>query len=152
MKRDRRAPRDPDIFCDAKSIPLPDGSVRELMGIHIWEHFYLWECEEVAAEWCRLMRPGALLVLEMPDLFKFCENILQARRGREHPDQLGMWGLYGDPRDKDPYMMHRWGWTFRTLAPYLEAHGFANCEEAETQWHAVGKHTRDFRITATRRA
>jgi hypothetical protein len=144
------APRPPELLCDVSDIPLPAGSVRELMGIHIWEHLYRWQCDVVIAHWRRLMRPGALLVLEMPDLFKFCKNILEAKAGRRHPDQLGMWGLYGDPTEKDPYMAHRWGWTFSTLAPFLESHGFGQCAEGEPQWHAVGRHDRDFRITARR--
>lgn len=146
-----RAKRRPEVIAKAKSIPLPDRSVIRLMGIHVWEHFYFWECEDVAREWHRLMRPGAELILEMPDLFKFCANILEARASRGHPDQLGMWGLYGDPRDKDPHMMHRWGWTFRTLAPYLEERGFTECKEEPTQWHAAGKDVRDFRLVARRR-
>lgn len=143
------AGRPPELLCDISSIPLPDASVSELMGIHIWEHIYYWDCESVLAEWRRLMRPNALLVLEMPDLFKYCANILEGRAGK-HPDQLGMWGLFGDPRDRNPLMLHRWGWTFSTLAPFLSARGFTDCIEAETEWHSVGKGVRDFRITARR--
>jgi len=118
------------------------------MGIHIWEHIYLWECDAALAEWRRLMRKDAVLILEMPDLFKFCANILEGRKGIKEPEQLGMWGLYGDPRDKDPLMMHRWGWTFKTLAPFLLERGFKDCVESDTQWHKVGMGVRDFRITA----
>lgn len=145
-----RAPRRPELICDVGSIPLPSGSVVELMGIHVWEHLYPWECDATLAGWRKLMRPGARLVLEMPDLFKFCRNILEAKAGRAHPDQLGMWGLYGDPTDRDPLMMHRWGWTFRTLSSYLQGRGFTDCVEALPQWHAVGRHDRDFRIEAVR--
>lgn len=144
------AKRSPEILAPAWSIPLPDASVVELMGIHIFEHFYRWECDTVIAEWRRLLRPRAVLVLEMPDLFKFCANILEGKEGKNHPDQLGMWGLFGDPRDRDPYMAHHWGWTFRTLAPFLEANGFVDCVEEPTQWHSGGHKHRDFRITARR--
>ncbi len=142
--------KQPDIQAPAWKIPLPDGCADEVMGIHVWEHFYLWECDDVIKEWCRLMRPGASLILEMPDLFKFCQNILDGRPGRLHPDQLGMWGLFGDPRDRNPHMTHKWGWTFKTLAPFLEANGFKDCKEELTQYHTVGKAVRDFRITARR--
>ena len=139
----------PDIVAPAWNIPLPDKSVAELLSVHSFEHFYRWECDTVLAEWRRLMLPRALLVLEMPDLLKFCKNVLEGRGGK-HPDQLGLWGMYGDPRDRDPFMAHHWGWTFTTLAAFLETNGFADCVEEPTQWHASGKEHRDFRLTARR--
>lgn len=149
LARHKDAPRDPELLCPAHEIPVPDGCCTELMAIHLWEHIDRWECDETIAEWHRVMRPGAKLVLEMPDLIKCCRNIVEGRKSdRWHPDQIGMWGLYGDPRDKDPLMMHRWGWTFSTLAPYLREHGFTDCKEEPTVYHGVGREIRDFRITA----
>ena len=144
------AVRPPDIIAPAWAIPLPDASVKELMAIHLFEHFYHWECSKVLNEWKRLMRKGATLVLEMPDLFKFCKNVIEGRTTGRQPDDLGLWGMYGDPREQDPLMCHRWGWTFSTLAPFLLKHGFKDCVEAPTEWHHVGKNVRDFRITAKR--
>src|ERR1043165_6045687 len=95
-----RASRPPDILCDVKKIPLPDACAIEVMAIHLFEHLYRWECDDTIDEWRRLLRPGGLLVLEMPDLFKFCRNIIEGIPGKGHEDQLGMWGLYGDPREK----------------------------------------------------
>ena len=145
------APRAPDLLCPAHDIPLPSGSVVELTAIHVFEHFYVWEVPRVLAEWSRLMRPNALLVLEMPDLFKCCQNVLaHGAAHADRKDQFGMWGLYGDPQTEDVHMAHHWGWTFKSLAPVLQAHGFKNCRESLTQWHAMGRGVRDFRIEAQR--
>jgi hypothetical protein len=144
-----KAKRAPDLLSDVKQIALPDECANEIMAIHLWEHLYRWECDAAIREWRRLLAVGGKLVLEMPDLFKFCANILEGRQGKS-PDQIGMWGLYGDPTQCDPYMTHRWGWTFSTLAPFLEANGFANVTEETTQWHRVGRDVRDFRVVATR--
>lgn len=140
----------PDILAHAQSIPLPDGCAEELMCIHGWEHFYRWEVEAVITEWKRLLAPNGLLVLELPDLIKCCENILSGynRNGIGHPDQYGMWGLYGDPRLGDPYMNHRWGWTPKTLRVFLKGQGFVEIIDAETQWHPAGRMRRDMRIEA----
>jgi len=146
------ASRPVDLICDVKQVPLPDACASELMAIHIFEHLYRWECDDALEEWRRLLRTGGLLIMEMPDLFKFCRNILEAKAGHKHSDQLGMWGLYGDPRDKDPLMIHRWGWTFSTIQPLLLEHGFTDCKESQTQWHKVGQDVRDFRVTARKRA
>lgn len=144
------AKRPPEILCDLKSIPLPDGCADEAMAIHVFEHFYRWESPIVLAEWRRLLRPGATLVLELPDLEKCCRNILEGRAGKGHPDQLGMWGIYGDPRDADPFMTHRWGWTPKTLKALLEERGFVDVRHEPTKWHSSGREWRDMRLVSRR--
>jgi hypothetical protein len=138
-----------DIVARADSIPLPDASVEEIMAIHLFEHFYRWECEGVLAEWRRLLIPGGRLVLEMPDLLKACKNVIDGKMvGGKDPDQLGMWGLYGDPRQSDPYMAHRWGWTLKTLTALLKANGFRDIQQETPQWHPAGREQRDMRLVA----
>lgn len=140
-----------DIIARADNIPLPDGSVDEIMAIHLWEHFYRWECETVIAEWKRLLKPGGLLVLELPNLIKCCENVIHGRMvGGKHRDQLGMWGLYGDPREDDQFMAHRWGWSPKTMKEFLKSHGFVSIVEEPPRWHPAGRDFRDMRIVATR--
>lgn len=149
VQRSARAKRDPDIFSDARKIPLPDECANELMAIHLWEHFYPWECDALLAEWRRLLKPGGLLVLELPDLVKCCRNVIDGGlKGGKDPDQLGMWGLYGDPRERDPYMMHKWGWAASTVIQFLSARGFRKVVEKPTQWHPAGREHRDMRIEA----
>lgn len=151
IERNPDAPRDPDMLCDAKSIPLPDGCARELMAIHVFEHMYRWECEPVLAEWRRLLRPGGLLILELPDLIKCCKNILDIRiKGGKHPDQLGRWGLYGDPRTENKFMCHPWAWAPEELMGFLKENGFTKCEHKITQFHPAGRSHRDMRIEARR--
>lgn len=143
------ASRAPDILADVRSIPLPDGCADELMAIHLFEHFHPWEAPKLLAEWHRLLKPGGVLILEMPDLVKCCKNVLSnVMKGGRALEQLGMWGLYGDPRDENPYMAHRWGWTYDTLAPLLKAAGFSAFRQRPTQWHPAGRQHRDFRVEA----
>jgi hypothetical protein len=143
------APKLLDAVCHVKSIPLPDECADELMAIHLWEHLYRWECDEVITEWKRLLKSGGLLVLELPDLMKCCKNIIDGRvKGGKHPDQLGMWGIFGDPRTKDPHMNHCWGWTPSTLEEYLVNHGFRNIQHKQTMFHPAGRSHRDMRIEA----
>lgn len=140
-----------EIVAKADNIPLPDQSVDEIMAIHLFEHFYRWECDTVIAEWKRLLIPGGVLTLELPNLKKCCENILSGRmEGGKHPDQLGMWGCYGDPRHGDQFMAHRWGWTPETLKAFLTEHGFVKIKEEPTQCHPAGRNHRDMRIVARR--
>lgn len=138
-----------DIVAMADNIPLDDGVADEIMAIHIIEHFYEWEVPTVLQEWKRLLKPGGKLVLEMPDIVKCAKNLVDnVKRGGKHHDQLSYWGLYGDPRLKDPFMTHRWGWTFQTLGQVLHDAGFQDITELPTQWHPAGREHRDFRIEA----
>lgn len=148
--RSPKASRDPEIFAKATEIPLADGCADELMAIHLFEHFYLWEAPKALAEWRRLLKPGGLLVLEMPDLVKCAKNLVRLIDSGDAKaiDSLAMHGLYGDPHYQDPFMCHRWSWTPKTLKPLLKANGFTDIREAETQWHPIGRKHRDFRMEA----
>lgn len=141
----------PDLLAPATQIPLADGCADVLMVIHGFEHLYRWECDVALDEWKRLLRSGGQLILELPDLFRCCQNVLNGYTifGRD-PEQYGMWGLYGDPRLNDPHMVHRWGWTPKTLRKILQEHGYTNITDRETQWHPAGRVNRDMRIEATK--
>lgn len=149
IEHNPKAPRAPDILCDVRNIPLDDGCADTLMAIHVFEHFYEWECADVLAEWRRLLKVGGLLILELPDLIKCCQNIIDGRSGK-HPDQLGRWGLYGDPRDKNKYMCHPWAWAPQELMTFLGNNGFVSMRHLPTQFHGSGKAYRDMRIEAVK--
>ncbi len=149
IQKHPHAPRDPELLCDARSIPLPDECASELMAIHLFEHLYRWEVEGALAEWRRLLKTGGLLILELPNLVKCCENYLSGRmRGGKNPDQLARWGIYGDPRSEDKYMNHPWGYSPEELQQILEANGFKKVQHKETVYHPAGRSHRDMRLEA----
>jgi SAM-dependent methyltransferase len=147
-QRSPKAARAPDVIGDALSIPLPDGCASEVMAIHLLEHLAAWQVPKALAEWHRLLKPGGLLVLEMPDVVKCAKNLVKLiEKGDEKTlNSQAMHGLYGDPSMEDPWMLHRWGWTPKTLIPVLKRAGFGLFKERPTQWHGIGKAHRDFRI------
>jgi len=119
------------------------------MAVHLLEHVHLWQAPDLLREWFRLLKPGGLLVLELPDIVKCCRNIADNyTMAGKHPDQAGLWGCYGDPRERDPYMAHKWGYTFQSLSPMVAEIGFIKIAERQTQWHPVGRERRDFRLEA----
>lgn len=153
-----KAPRAPELIYQFEfddegqlldRIPLDDGVADEIQAIHIFEHFYRWTCEAVLAEFHRLLKPGGLLILELPDLMKCCENIISGRQGK-HVDQLGRWGLYGDPTEKNKFMVHPWGWSPDELMQFLKANRFKEARHMPTKFHSTGKMHRDMRIEAIR--
>lgn len=141
-------PRDAaDLIAPAGAIPLPDGCAVEVLAVHLVEHVFSWEVPALLAEWHRLLKSGGALVLELPDAMKCARNLVNGVQGRK-PDQLHMWGLYGDDTLRDPFMMHKAGWWFARLAPVVQAAGFVDVVERETQFHPAGRGVRDFRLEA----
>lgn len=130
----------PDIRADVREIPLDTGSVDEAMAIHVLEHLNRWDASAALAEWHRILKPGGLLAVEVPDLLKCCRNVL-AGAG----DRFGILGLYGDPSHREPLMMHKWGWTAEELRSELKAAGFVKVKEREPVFH---KKSRDMRLEA----
>jgi predicted SAM-dependent methyltransferase len=137
-----------DIVANMSSVPLPDSCADEIMVIHGIEHIYAWEVPGALSEFFRLLARGGSLQLEMPDIVKSCRNVADGYYGGKHIDQMGLWGIFGDPRLKEPAMCHRYGWTFASLRPLVEAAGFGNVEESQTKFHRCGRDMRDFRLEA----
>lgn len=149
--QDAGATRPLDAICQATEIPLPDECADVVQAIHLAEHLPRWELETALAEWRRLLKPGGLLILELPNLVKCCQNYLSGRmRGGKHPDQLSRFGIYGDPRLENKWMLHLWGYSPDELIGILHANGFKGAAEHQTQHHPAGRQHRDMRIEARR--
>ena len=129
-----------DIKTDLRALPLPDDHADEAMAIHVFEHFYRWEAEAVLLEWRRVLKPGAKLILELPELLRCCRNVLEGSAVRR-----SLWGLYGDPGYEDPLMVHRWCWSEEELKEVLRGAGFRRIKVMLPQWHGR-KSLRDIRV------
>jgi len=59
-----------------------------------------------------------------------------------------MWVFYGDPGWKDPLMIHRWGYTPRSLATVMAAAGLTELKQEPAQFKL--REPRDMRITGVK--
>lgn len=120
------------------------------MCIHGFEHLARWDAPKALVEWHRLLEPGGLLVLELPDIKKCCKNLLNLIDGEDIKslDSLAMWGIFGDANEETPWMQHLYGYTPKTLKGVLKRAGFGQFVDAETRWHPIGRRLRDFRVEA----
>lgn len=130
-----------DIKTDLRELPLPDDHADEAMAIHVFEHFQRWEAPAVLTEWRRVLKPGARLVLELPELMRCCRNVLE--HGSE--PRRGVWGLFGDPGYADPLMVHKWCYTEAELVGLVKAAGFRKVKLAQPVYHGR-KTLRDMRL------
>lgn len=133
-----------DVVTDLRKLPLPDDYADEAMAIHVIEHFYLWDVVPALTEWKRVLKPGGLLVLELPDLYKCCVNFI--RDFGANP-RNSLWGIYGDHRYDDPLMLHKNGYTPESLAALVREAGFVEIKATRPQFHAR-RYDRDMRIEA----
>lgn len=129
-----------DVVCDIRALTFEDDSVSEILAVHVLEHIYRWEAEATLREWHRVLKPGALIVLELPDIVKVCSWILHGGN-----DRMGLWGAYGDPGYENPLMVHKWGWSVKELSGVLRACGFHSIKSMDPKYH---KKKRDMRIEA----
>ncbi len=134
---------EPDIVATVPPLPAECYGAEAFRLIHVFEHFYKWDAEELLRQFFEALGDGGRLVLELPNL----ESAIDALSGKSGKSQSswGMWVLYGDPGHRNPLFGHRWGWTPETLTEALRAAGFSRIEEERPRHHVPD---RDFRIVA----
>lgn len=134
----------PDVVADVFGVlPFEDCCADEVHAYHVAEHCYRWQIEGVLKEWARVLKPGGLMVLELPCL----DSVLaifqyHMDRGDPVPVNLTMWGLFGDPSWKDPAMCHRWAYSQAEMSALMTRAGMS-VEVKKAQTHVP---LRDMRL------
>ena len=103
----------------------------------------MWDAPKVLAEWVRVLKPGAELVLECPCL----EKIVKLFDVPNVPPYMTFWGLFGDPRLEDPLMIHKWCYTEGQLRRLMSQAGLVNVRGEHPRFHQP---VRDMRIVGTK--
>lgn len=137
----------PDVEADvSKPLPFADDYADEIHAYHLLEHFYVWQAPAILKDWKRVLKPGGLLVLELPCLDKIVSIFAHSLIDGSAPDtRMTLWGLYGDPKYKNEAMCHHWCYSVAELSNGLQKLGFVGVESHDPQTHQPA---RDMRITA----
>ncbi|HEY8251688.1 MAG TPA: methyltransferase domain-containing protein [Burkholderiales bacterium] len=147
-----RAGQKPDVLCDLHRLePFEDKSADEVLAVHVVEHFWRWEVVDVLREWARVLKPRAAMILECPNLQSACEQFLRDPDAFSGPGQEGqrtMWVFYGDPGWRDPLMVHRWGYTPRSLAKVMAQAGLVDIRQEPAQFKL--REPRDMRLVGVK--
>lgn len=114
-----------DVLADIRTLPYESSSVDEIYASHVLEHFGRHEFMDVLREWRRVLKPGARIYIAVPDIesaFKYYQKTgnLKVLYGQ-------FWG-----GQRNEYDYHKFGYTFDTLAEYLNQVGFENPERYDT--------------------
>lgn len=131
-----------DVNCDiSKSLPFESGYADEIQALHVLEHIHRKDAGQALYEWFRVLKPDGRLVLELPCLDKMAQMIVEGEKNL----RLTLFGIYGDPRDARPGMMHQWGYSKAELSELLAGVGFTQVEVKEPVFHIA---KRDMRVEA----
>jgi len=135
----------PDVECDVRKLPFSDDFADEVLAVHILEHFYIWEVEDIVTEWMRVLKPGGQMIIEVPCLDKIIGQFIKFDGCP--PIKLGMGGLYGKVDHKDKRMAHHWCYSVSQLKALMSHIGMKEVEEKDPKYHIAN---RDMRIEAVK--
>jgi SAM-dependent methyltransferase len=133
-----------DITADLHALPFASGIAVRAAAIHVLEHLWRWEAATIVREWIRTLQPGGQLILELPCMDKVFKYIRELPDGDLVPVNLQMtgWAIWGDPKYKDPSMMHRWGYFKMELRQLLETVGLVHIQDETPHYHRVDRDMR----------
>jgi predicted SAM-dependent methyltransferase len=134
---------DADVITDCKKLPFETDYADEIHAIHFVEHIPRLEIDNMFVNWHRVLKRGGKLCIEVPCLNKMAQMILDGEKNI----RMTLLGIFGDPRDPKPGMMHAWSYTQEELSEILRQAGFENIQVMEPKFHFP---RRDMRIEATK--
>jgi predicted SAM-dependent methyltransferase len=124
----------PDIVCSMIDMhPLASASIDAIWSSHNLEHLHRHEVPVALAEFLRVLRPGGMLLLTMPDLQKIAELVAAdeleseayiSPSGPISPLDM-IFGHTPSLAQGNLHMAHKTGFTARTLDQLLAEAGFA---------------------------
>lgn len=100
---------------EAYPLPYADNSVDEVRASHILEHFPHGEQPAILKDWVRVLKPGGVLKIAVPDIRKVAEMLT-----KNEPGHYQQW-LYGSQTDGNDY--HKCGYEQYGLAMEMKAAG-----------------------------
>ncbi len=133
-----------DIESDLRNLPFADDFADLIISVHVLEHFYRWEADEVVSEWRRVLKPGGKIIFELPCMDKILTYIAErVTKGIPMDARMTWLALWGDPKYEAPQMCHKWGYTKDLARELLTDAGFINIAFEKPRYHAI---QRDMRI------
>ena len=109
---------------------MPDASIEEIYASNILEHFPHPETNQVLSEWFRVLKPGGILWVSVPD---FDANVkLYLKEGLCEWVRYLLWG-----DQKHPLNYHYINFTFATLAKALIDSGFSDVVRVKEFPHGI---------------
>jgi predicted SAM-dependent methyltransferase len=127
----------PDICCSMTDMtPVETGSVDAVWSSHNLEHLHRHEVPRALSEFCRVVRPGGLLLVTLPDLQRVAELVAEDKleetaymspSGPITPLDM-IFGHTASLALGRVYMAHKCGFTAKSLHKLLAEAGFVDVQ------------------------
>lgn len=130
-----------DVNADCKKLPFEADYADEIHTIHFIEHVPRLDVNNMLLDWHRVLKPGGKLFIEVPCLDKIAQSVINGEKNM----RLTVLGIFGDPRDPKPGMMHQWCYTSDELKDVLLQCGYSKVIVTEPKFHLP---QRDMRVEA----
>jgi ubiquinone/menaquinone biosynthesis C-methylase UbiE len=136
----------PDIVASITDMPaVPEASMNAVYSSHNLEHLYAHEVPLALREFWRVLRPGGLLFIQVPDLQAVAAEV--AKGNLENALYISpagpiaaldiLYGLRAAISRGNYFMAHRTGFTARTLSIHILASGFRQVQVTHDSFELV---------------
>lgn len=134
-----------DIVADARHLPFQDGEIDSVLMFGVFEHFGIFEIQDVLLEISRVLRQGGTFRFDVPDFDWFVEVYRNGctidpftKIGLDPRRDMNwvMHALFGGQETEG--MFHKWGWNQSRLEEFLRK---PNWEYSEVT--LIGRQWRD---------
>lgn len=110
-----------DKQLDVKDLSIfSDNSIDEILSVNLINHLRFQDFSTTMKEWHRVLKPNGKLIIDIDDVVKMSQNVVEAKTKEEFEKALRY--LYCHSRDQ--YDVHHWGYTEEYLKQLLEPIGF----------------------------
>ena len=143
---DRRA-RHVEHIAAASSLPFADGTVEELLAVHILEHVHASVLIPTLREWRRVLRPGGFAQIHVPDAATVFAAFLENPPEKKWTVMIPIFGRTSHARDGEPDALdlerHHVIYDFPLLESVLLEAGFDRVDDVSTE--VTDRHTQKWR-------
>jgi len=112
-----------DEVADIRALPYEAGSFEGVECYHVLEHLVPHEAQIAARELWRVLKPGGVLMVAVPNLLACASALLRG-------DLAVLNNIYSP--DDEPAQQHRWGYVPVTMAALLREAGFVEVTDQPT--------------------
>jgi predicted SAM-dependent methyltransferase len=111
---------------------------------HCLEHLHFYEAEQAMREFYRVLKPGGVCVIMVPDLegIEPTEDMVYYVDGAGPITGLDMYYGHRGYSSTNPYMMHKCGFVSQTLRGMFSRAGFTHISEKRDCWNLIGSGVR----------
>jgi GT2 family glycosyltransferase len=120
------------VIMDITNLDFNENSVEEILASHVFEHLNPYHALTILKHWFAVLKPGAKLVMEMPDIQALCRRFAVATTMKEKYGILN--AVYGSVNTTNVggpdeiTSSHLFGWWDESLYEHLAAAGFVNIQ------------------------